>query len=195
MARRTSRLNSRELKEIRIKLAAQDGVKCKNCDKNIPLEKLVVDHIDSNYLNNSWDNLQLLCQKCNIIKDPPYRDNKDVDNFSLGANPSLREYEGEYLSVYPAVGSHSYPVWKNLKSEPAFKAWLENMMIIHLVIQVDIVINDGANIAECSTKTTKSYLDKLIYQTGPYYIYEDPETGIRYLKWKEQFFPHKSLKS
>ena len=190
MAKRKSRLNSRELKIIKSYLIKIFGNVCQMEKKVYPSNKLIIDHIDNNPLNNEESNLQLLCQSCNIKKNPPYQKLKDVDNFSLRGSGSLNEYEGEYLSTYPAIGLDQYANWKSLKSEPIFKGWLENKMHSKLMMEINIVINDGANVAECSPKTTNSYLNKLIYETGPYYVYSDPKSGIRYLKWKEEHFPY-----
>lgn len=192
MVKRTSRLNSRELKIIKSFLVGKYGNICQTDKKVYPINKLIIDHIDNNPLNNDESNLQLLCQSCNISKNPPYKKNsRDVDNFSLGGGLSVNECEGEYLRSYPTIGINSYAVWKNLKSEPIFLSWLEKQMTLKLVMQVDQAINDGANISVCSTKTTTTYLNKLVFETGPYFIYEDDNTGIRYLKWKPEFFPFK----
>jgi hypothetical protein len=41
-------------------------------------KKLVIDHIDNNRLNNSIDNLQIITQSENTLKDHPCRKNKQV---------------------------------------------------------------------------------------------------------------------
>lgn len=192
MVKRISRLNSRELKQIKSFLISKYGCVCQIDKKEYLPGKLIVDHIDNNPLNNIESNLQLLCQSCNIKKNPPYRENfRDVDNFSLRETESVDEREGGYENNHTAFSINSYPVWKRLKSEPMFRNWLDGNMQVRLTMPVDQVVNDGANIADCSTKTTWTYLNKLIYDTGPYYINEDDKTGIRYLKWKPDFFPLK----
>lgn len=192
MVKRASRLNSRELKIIKSYLIRKFGSICQIDKKEYPPSKLVVDHIDNNPLNNHESNLQLICQSCNIKKNPPYKKNKkDVDNFSLGGALSVNECEGDFLRSYPNIGVNSYPVWKNLKAEPLFLSWVEKEMTEKLILQVDQVINDGAYYSDCSTKTAMTYLNKLVYKLGPYYIHEDEKNGIRYLKWKPQYFPYK----
>ncbi len=192
MVKRASRLNSRELKYIKSFLMGKYGSICQMDKKEYPMRKLVVDHIDNNPLNNEESNLQLLCQSCNISKNPPYKIiNKDVDNFSLGGSEDVIGSESGYENNSTPFGMNSYPVWKRLKSEPIFRNWLEENMRIKLTMLVEQVINDGANIADCSTKTARTYLNKLVYDTGPYYIYEDDKTGVEYLKWKNEFFPYK----
>lgn len=174
---------------IKKHLIARDGNKCNVCGSNSEGVKLIVDHKDNNYLNNDKNNLQLCCQSCNIKKNPPYRNKKDVDNFSL--SPPEPDMDDQYLSAEPYVSLENYPVWKNLKSEPVFKNWLKTEMTKKLEMNVIQVINDGANIANCSSRTTTTYLDKLVYETGPYIIKIDKDTAHRILKWKPKCFPFK----
>lgn len=193
MANRTSRLNSRELKAIKDFLISRDGANCKICGKEPSKVKLIIDHIDNDFRNNIPENLQLTCQSCNIKKNPPYKLKGDVDNFSLSQSLSLSDIETtcQNLTSVPLVTLENYPIWKNIKSEPKFQSWLQREMTKKLTMDVKQVINDGANIAQCSSKTTASYLDKLVYETGPYCITKDTETGIRMLVWKEKDFPFK----
>jgi len=189
MAKRTSRANSRELKEIKKYLLARDGAKCKICGNAKSADKLIVEHIDNDFRNWLDKNLQLACQKCNISKNPPYRKKTDVDNFSLSLSFSDIENNNSCLSVASEVTLDNYPIWKNLRSEPMFQVWLKKEMTKKLTMDIKQVLNDGANIAKCSSKTTSSYLEKLVYETGPYKIEKDSETGARILCWKEKFFP------
>lgn len=189
MTRRYSRLNSRELNAIRKFIISRDGNKCNNCDEEPIKGKLVVDHIDNNFLNNEPGNLRLICQSCNIRKNPPYSKKTDVDNFSLSLSFPDFEVDDDYLSSASDITLDNYPIWKNLRSEPMFQVWLKKEMTKKLSMDIKQVLNDGANIAKCSSKTTSSYLEKLVYETGPYKIEKDSETGARILCWKEKFFP------
>lgn len=63
-------LNGRTRKNFYDLLANRDGEYCKCCGK-LPIEcQLVVDHKDNNPLNNDPSNLQLLCRRCNYLKNP-----------------------------------------------------------------------------------------------------------------------------
>ena len=195
MTKRISRLNSRELLMMRKFLISRDGNKCNICGKPGTAKKLIVDHVDNDFLNNEKGNLQLCCQSCNIKKNPPHCSKKDVDNFSLSIShspiPSDLDDSKSYLSSAPDITLENFPIWKNLRSEPLFQKWLWEEMTRKLTMEVAQVINDGANIAKCSSKTTIAYLDKLVYETGPYTITKVPENGLRMLCWKEKHFPFK----
>lgn len=191
MTKRLTRLNTREINDIKKYLISKDGNRCKICGEIPNGNKLIIDHIDNNCLNNTPENLQLCCQSCNIKKNPPYREKIDVDNFSLSHSLTDNESDEIYLPVFSEVTLENYPVWKNLKSEPKFIKWLYKEMSVKLRMEIKQVLNDGANIAGCSSKTTTSYLDKLVYETGPYKIEKNPETGSRILCWKQKYFPFK----
>jgi len=53
-----------------MRIAERDGEFCRKCEK-LPSEgQLIIDHIDNNNDNNSFDNYQLLCRSCNYKKNP-----------------------------------------------------------------------------------------------------------------------------
>lgn len=176
MARRTSRANSRELKIIKTYLLARDGNFCKICNIEFPAEKLILDHKDNNHRNWSDENLQLACQSCNIKKDPPYWKIKDVDNVRVR------------VCVENEPRPQSAEMAKNMKSEPLFKCWLKREMTKKLRMDLEDVIDSGAQFADISIDTVRGrYLKKLVSRLGPYTIVV--ELGVKILVWKEDCFP------
>ncbi len=65
-----SNMNGQTRKRLYALLAREDGEHCRCCGL-LPSEgQLVVDHKDNDNSNNSRENLQLLCRKCNYLKNP-----------------------------------------------------------------------------------------------------------------------------
>lgn len=178
MARRTTRPNSRELKIIKTYLLNRDGCICKICGCETPAEELVVEHIDNNPLNWDDSNMRLADQKCNIKKNPPYKGKRDIDNVcvsvELDDNPKPQSAE----------------MARNLKSEPLFRSWLEKEMTKKLRMDLDDVIDSGAEYAGVCVDTVRGrYLRRLKSRLGPYNL--ELELGKKILVWKDEFFPFK----
>ena len=173
MANRTSRLNSRELKLIKKELKSKNGKKCNICKNIFPIKKLIVDHIDNNYLNNNMKNLQLACQGCNIKKNPPYQKERDVDNVCVSKCVSLDE----------APKPQSAEMARNMKSEPMFISWLEKEMQCSNKMELEDIVCSGAQYSGVSVDTIRSrYLKKLTSRLGPYSVIE--ESGLKYIVLK-----------
>lgn len=61
------KLQTSDWKDIRLKVLKRDNFTCQYC--GYKAEKFqIVDHIDGNPNNNEDDNLQTVCQMCNLIK-------------------------------------------------------------------------------------------------------------------------------
>jgi len=180
MARRTTRLNSRELKILKQILLSRDGPFCKIGDHEIPFEKLIIDHKDNNYLNEDLDNLQLACQSCNVKKNPAYRaKKKDVDNVCVRV---CAEEDPKPQSAEMA---------RNMKSEPLFRYWLDKEMTKNIRMELEDVVDSGAEFAGVSVDTVRCrYLRKLVSRLGPYKI--EVIAGTKILAWKPAFFPFKN---
>lgn len=191
MVKRLSRLNSRELKIIKEFLLARDGCKCKICDKYFPADELIVDHIDNDYTNWDPDNLQLANQSCNIKKNPPYRSKKDVDKRGGAEKDEGRGRLRLYTEIKAYLNFGDLAMFKNVYGELKFNDWLRKEMTKRMRIPVEEIIYDGANITGLQPKTTREYLKKLCYKTGPYERITEESEGIEYLQWKEKDFPFK----
>ena len=188
MAKRTSRLNSRERKKIYNRLAAY-GEKCAVCGKGTPLD---TDHKDNDLSNTDFSNFQLLCRSCNIKKNPPYRrdprlrgDEKKISTSRLARSRSAH--------VADIPEPRSAEMARNLKSEPVFRKWFENEMKRQGRMLREEAIDSGAEIAEVSIDTSIKYLRKMTSKTGKFQVIKD-SNGDRWLEWKDKFNPWKSLK-
>ncbi|MGI0022673.1 MAG: HNH endonuclease signature motif containing protein [Nitrososphaeraceae archaeon] len=63
-------MNGKTRKKLYKLISQRDGEYCKGCGKLALEGQLVVDHIDNDNSNNDPSNLQLLCRKCNYLKNP-----------------------------------------------------------------------------------------------------------------------------
>ena len=62
-----TKLQSSDWKEIRLKILKRDDFTCQYCGYRAEKYQ-IVDHIDGNPNNNEDNNLQTVCQMCNLIK-------------------------------------------------------------------------------------------------------------------------------
>ena len=63
-------MSGNKRKKIYTKLAKEYGEVCQFCHNTPEQRQLVIDHKDNNNTNNFYKNLQLLCRRCNYIKNP-----------------------------------------------------------------------------------------------------------------------------
>lgn len=63
-------MNGPTQKKLYSILVIRDGEHCQRCMALPPKIKLVIDHKDNNNSNNDLFNLQLLCRRCNYLKNP-----------------------------------------------------------------------------------------------------------------------------
>ena len=64
------KMNGKQRKKFYDLVSKRDGEFCKCCGK-LPFEgQLVVDHRDNDSKNNRPENHQLMCRKCNYLKNP-----------------------------------------------------------------------------------------------------------------------------
>ena len=64
----------------RFKILERDNFRCKKCGATASTRLLEIDHIDSNPANNKEENLQTLCEFCNMGKHDPNRKNTTTLN-------------------------------------------------------------------------------------------------------------------
>ncbi len=95
-------MNGQTRKKLYAILATEEGEYCKCCGL-LPSEgQLVVDHKDNDNSNNARENLQLLCRRCNYLKNPrrpldmcvneeEYGDETELQN-SKKNEPLFRKY-------------------------------------------------------------------------------------------------------
>lgn len=192
MAGRKTRPNGRELKIIKKYILARDGNKCYICNHTFRDNQLIViEHVDNDPLNWEPENLKAACQSCNIKKDPPYRNKRDIDTYGEG--------EGErgrlrlYNDIKHVLNLGDLAMFKNVYGELKFTDWLRKEMTKRMKIPIEEIVYDGANITGLQPKTTREYLKKLCYKTGPYRRNTEDKQGIEHLEWKPEHFPYKDL--
>lgn len=70
MGEQVGGMNSRMRKKFYPMLVARDGEYCNICGRVGSTKSLIIDHIDNDKRNNKLENLQLLCRRCNYMKNP-----------------------------------------------------------------------------------------------------------------------------
>ena len=142
-----SNMNGQTRKKLYAVLATEDGEYCRGCGL-LPSEgQLVVDHKDNDNSNNSRENLQLLCRRCNYLKNS----RRPVDMCV-----SIEEYEDET------------ELQNSKKNEPLFRKYVfcrlnEND---NNPIPEKELINGGAEHVGNSPVTCQRYLNKLCSPEG-----------------------------
>ncbi len=128
-------------------LSNHNGEYCRCCG-NLPTEgQLVIDHRDNNNENNSQDNLQLLCRRCNYLKNP----RRPVDMcVSEEESPDQSELE------------------VSRTKEPSFRKFVCHQISEEKSIPEQELINSGSEYSGISPVTAKRYLDKMCSKVGIY---------------------------
>jgi len=142
-------MNSRTRKKLYKLIANRDGEICKFCQKGPPLVKLVIDHIDNDNKNNNLQNMQLVCRRCNYLKNP--RSNRPV-NLCVSSNDSI------------AI---------NRSKEPRFREYVYLRLNIKGTLEYDDVVNSAAEFLGVSPETTKRYLRKMCSKQGKLEMFMD----------------------
>ena len=136
-----SRMNSRTSKKVHKKLAEQFGDVCNFCGRSSTEYQIIVDHRDNDNSNNDMNNLQLLCRRCNNIKNP----------------------KG---TVDKCVSEPKTELQINRSKEPQFRRHVYEEINKHQSVDPEVLINSGAELLGLSPVTTKRYLDKLCSKSG-----------------------------
>lgn len=126
-------------------IAQRDGERCKRCGKLPDQGQLVIDHIDNNSRNNNSENLQLLCRRCNYLKNP----RQPVD-----------------LSVSEEWVVEQTELQVNRLKEPMFKKYVFHRINEETSVPEVDLVNAGAEEIGASPVTTKRYLNKMCSSRG-----------------------------
>ena len=156
-------MNSRTRDYVYPIIAKRDGEFCRGCMKlaSETVEKfLLIDHKDNNNSNNHLDNLQLLCRKCNYLKNPR---SKQVQERS--ATPEMKK--GERMERY-------------------FRNWLFGLITENHKWLLEDIIDSGAEITEGSTETIKRYIRKCVSTEGMYEVVEG-QKGLEFIQFKAEY--------
>jgi len=101
-----------DARATRQKLIARDSDRCAHCRRRKKVEDLTIDHIIPKIAGggNTLENLQLLCQRCNIIKK------EKPDPFRIGRiNPEKVDLYIKWATAYGVLAD--MPVYLVLESE------------------------------------------------------------------------------
>jgi hypothetical protein len=152
-----SRMNSRQRRRLYKPIVERDGEKCNLCDAKPPEAELVIDHKDNDNSNNDLENLQLLCRRCNYIKNP----RTPIDDKCVSV--SMRKKKKEDLASRTEIEI-------NRTAEPCFREYLLETLRSSPggeAVERELV-NSGAFVCNISPVTTQRYLNKLCSEAGPY---------------------------
>jgi len=141
-----SRMNGPTRKLVHDRLCKEDGPYCRCCGALSWERQLIVDHKDNNNSNNSRENLQLLCRKCNYLKNP--------------RKPPLDE----------CVSSNEPPANTSIKinrnKEPLFRNFVKMELNDNGSRRLKALTIEGAEYAEISPVTAKRYMEKILSNEG-----------------------------
>ena len=151
-----SRMNGRTRKVWYMRISKRDGEFCHNCEKLPNQGQLVVDHIDNNNYNNSFDNLQLLCRTCNYKKN---QRGEPVDHCVSSISDTKMKSS---ISI-------------NKEKELKFREWVYDGLDERKKLPYHGVINSGAEYIGISIVTAKRYLIKMLSGYGN--LKQFPEFG------------------
>ena len=159
-----SNMNGRDRDKKYPEICSRDGEFCKGCGK-LPGETkegfLLIDHKDNDNSNNELGNLQLLCRRCNYLKNP--RGNRVIEE-----RPKSAEMKA------------------NTRMEPYFRKWLFGLISENHKWLLEDVIDSGAERCQGSTETIKRYLRKCVSTEGIYEIVEGQQ-GREFIQFKAEF--------
>jgi len=139
-----SNMNGLTRKKLYHLIASRDGEYCRGCGA-LPTERpLVIDHHDNDNSNNEPYNLQLLCRKCNYLKNP----RRPLDSVSECVNEDETELQ------------------KGRRTETLFRKF-----VLHEINELregseSNLINSGSEDIGISPITAKRYLNKMCSSRG-----------------------------
>ena len=158
-----SKMNGITRKKWYTILVNRDGECCKHCDKIPPEVNLVIDHIDNDNDNNSPDNFQLLCRRCNYLKNP----RRPVDL-------SEREEDDET------------ELQKSRRIRPLIRKFIIHEVNEQGVIPEKELQDGGAELHSCSQQSVKRVIDSM---SSPYGILERVKnSGSYFIRYKDSFY-------
>ncbi len=153
-----SNMNGRNRVKLYKEISLRDGEFCRNCGVLSAEKQLVIDHRDNDNGNNSMDNLQFLCRKCNYLKNP----------------------RGAGVPLDKCVKCSSPAQNINKEKEVLFR-WY--MFSVDQDMNYKKIIHRTAEHLNLSPVTTKRYLDKMCSEIGVF----EKKAGIVNLKedWED----------
>jgi len=148
------------------KLVDRDGEICKICKVMGTQKQLVIDHKNNNNSDNRLGNLQLLCRRCNFLKNSGKTPVDSVCVSDCDERPLPPEMK------------------ENRRMEPKFRQWLVSKVTMYGRIRYEEALYAGAEYVGASTETIRRYLRKVTSSEGTYVIRPDG-FGSPYIHFKD----------
>ena len=134
-------MNGRTRQKLYCILVSRSGDQCGFCKIPGSEKQLVIDHIDNDNSHNNLDNLQLLCRRCNYIKNS----RRPVDS---------------------CVSDTDDAIQINKTKEQRFRNYVYDTLNKLQQINPKKLIDSGAEYCGISPVTAKRYLDKMCSKEG-----------------------------
>lgn len=151
-------MNGPTRKRIYAELVIRDGEYCRGCGK-LPHEgQLVVDHRDNDTSNDNLNNYQLLCRRCNYLKNPRRPFDKCVSENEIHETPSEIEI--------------------NKAKEPKFREYVYWRLNEKGMQPFDDLVFSGAEFVGIASETAKRYLNKMCSLEGALMKFRYVETVV-----------------
>ncbi len=160
-------MNSRMRNRLFPEISTRYGEVCKICGVRGNKQTLEIDHKNNDNSDNRMENLQLLCRRCNYLKD---QRKKPVDNMCVNVCEDERPLPPEMV--------------ENRRMEPMFRRWFFYKVLAEGKITYEEALNAGAEYTGSSTETIKRYLRKMTSSEGKYENRNDAN-GYPYIIFKD----------
>lgn len=163
-----TRLNSRQRRKWYEFLVKRDGEQCKQCGRKPPNEvkKLVIDRID-NKGEYVPENIQLLCYRCNYLKNPRMKKTEPLDlcvrecvNVNLNEVKDMNLREKEELEPKSEIEI-------NREKEPEVREYVIKRVQKEKEVPWKDLIDSAAEIVDLSPITAQRHINKLVSSEGP----------------------------
>lgn len=166
-------MNSRTRKRLYPLLVKRDGERCAICRGHGTTLTLVIDHVDNDNSNNDPANVQLVCRKCNLEKNP---------RGGLNQSPIYVD-----TNAYESRKRPSPELQRNMDCEPAFRRWLYRKVKTKGRIEFHDAVNAGAEKAGCSQATIVRYIQKVTSSEGIYQVVPDLEGEGKFIEFSNDY--------
>ena len=165
-----TRLNSRQRKRIYKLLVDRDGEKCKKCGRKPPNEvkKLVIDRIENQGDYSDIIRLQLLCFRCNYLKNPRIKEREPLD-----------ERESVYVNPENMDLDHRTSIDINKEMQPKVLPYLEQRLDDSPNgVDYGDIVQSLSFVFTISPITADRYVKPYCRSVGPFEIIQDGKRRI-----------------
>ena len=165
--RKAVHLNSRQRKKLYNFLVERDGEKCKNCSRKPPdeVKKLVIDRID-NQGEYVPENIQLLCYRCNYLKNPRMKVSKPLDDVSVSECVNVDENELSMNSREKEELEPKSEIEINREKEPEVREYVKKRIGKDHEVPWRDLIDSAAEIVGISPITAERHIRKMVSSEG-----------------------------